>query len=125
MIAVVSSSLQIVFIYVFATIIGQLVNPFGFSSSDYSELLGILNNGFGILGAVLASVFLRGAQERTYKMAAIISNITTIITFSYFIIAVWGMQSKVHVSIATSLVGFTSIPILMISYEFAICQTLP
>jgi hypothetical protein len=89
MLAMFSSSLQIVFIYVFATIMGQLVSPFGFDDSDFLEVLGILNNGLGIIGAILASLLLRGAVEKDYKKASIISNVLTLLSFGYFILAVW------------------------------------
>jgi Na+/melibiose symporter-like transporter len=65
-----------------------LVTPFGFDDTDFSEVLGILNNGFGIIGAIIASLLLRGASEKEYKAASIISNVLTILSFSYFILAV-------------------------------------
>ena len=120
MLAMTSSSLQIVFVYVFATIIGQLVAPFGFEDSDFVEVLGILTNGFGIIGAVIASILLRGATDRNYKAASMISNLMTTVSFVYFILAVWVIQSEAHIAVATSMVGFSNIPILMISYELAV-----
>jgi hypothetical protein len=83
--------------------------------------LGILNNGFGIIGAVIASLILRGATDRHYKIASMISNVLTTLSFGYFILAVWYFESEAHIAVATSMVGFSNIPILMISYELAIC----
>lgn len=43
--------------------------------------------------------------------------------FVYFVVAVTILHSRVHTSIATSLLGLVLVPILTISYELAVTQT--
>ena len=124
MFAMTSTSLQITFFYVFATVIGQLITPFGFDSASFQSFLGILLNASGLLGAALAAFFFNGASASKFRRAAIMCGIFTIMAFAYFTIAVKTLRSETHIAIATACVGFFNLPMFMIGYELAVRQTL-
>jgi len=87
MLAMISSSLQITFFYVFATVLGQLIAAFGYVSSDFVAMLGILLNAFGILGAFLASLLFKGAGVKRFKIGSMVINGLTLLAFGYFMVA--------------------------------------
>ena len=51
--AAISSSIVLMFIFVFVALIGQFILPFGFSETNFYGTLGTLNNGIGIVGSVI------------------------------------------------------------------------
>jgi hypothetical protein len=71
----------------FATVVGQLIAAFGFVSSDFVALLGILLNGFGIVGAFFASLLFRGAGVRRFKIGSLVVNGLTLLAFAYFAVS--------------------------------------
>ena len=53
-----STSYIIIFFYVFSTVLGQLVYPYGLTDSSFTIEMGLFVYGFGIPGGVLFSLVL-------------------------------------------------------------------
>ena len=71
----------------------------------------------------MASYFLTGAKEREFRFASLTVVSCTILSFCYFVIVIWKIENEVQMYLAMGLIGFWNLPILMIGYELAVCQT--
>ena len=53
-----AASTLIIFIFVFTSIIGQLIYPYGINSDKFFEKAGLYYQGIGMIGGILSAIFL-------------------------------------------------------------------
>ena len=108
----------IIHMYVFTTLIGQLVAPYGISEQSFVVDMGLFVFGFGILGGVLFSIVLTWYPEKM-TLASYIICITSVLSLAFFFAAdVKAVKSEIL--IACSILGFCLLPILFVAYELAV-----
>ena len=107
--------------YVFTTVLGQLVAPYGLTEQQFQMELGLAVYGFGILGGVLFSIYLTWNPRHMLK-AAFIVCITSVMTLAYFYFANT-RADKTELFVSSSVLGFFLLPILFVAYELAVSQT--
>ena len=72
--------------YVFTTLVGQLVAPYGITEQKFVVDMGVIVFGIGILGGVLASLVLTCHPEKMVS-AAFGIGVAAILTLVYFFVA--------------------------------------
>ena len=108
----------ILHMYVFTTLIGQLVAPYGLTEQDFVVQMGLFIFGFGVLGGIVFSIVLTWYPEKMMK-AAYLTCITSILTLAFFFFADT-RANKAEISISLAIHGFFLLPILFIAYELAV-----
>ena len=63
-IAVISLSMALLFVWIFSTFIGQFISPFGIKDSHFYGTLGSLFNGVGIIGSVFFCLYMIKKQRK-------------------------------------------------------------
>ena len=112
------TSCVIIHMYVFTTLIGQLVAPYGIDDSQFIINMGLFVLGFGVLGGITFSIILMWYPKKM-ESAAYLVCIVTILTLGFFYFAdKRADQSEILVSCAIH--GFFLLPILFVAYELAV-----
>ena len=108
----------ILYFYVFTTLIGQLVAPYGITEQEFVIEMGLFVFGFGIPGGIIFSIVLTKYPTHMMKAAFFIriASIATLIMF--FIATVNADKTLILASCAT--LGFFLLPILFVAYELAV-----
>lgn len=73
--------------YVFTTLIGQLVGPFGINDTHFVTDMGLFVFGFGVLGGIFFSLILTRHPDKL-MLSAFVINIIAILSLAFFYIAV-------------------------------------
>jgi hypothetical protein len=111
----------IIHMYVFTTVFGQLVLPYGITEQGFVVTMGLVVFGFGILGGVINSMVLTCYPDKLMTIAYMIV-ISTVLTLACFNIADTE-ANKVAILVVCAFHGFFLLPILMVAYELAVTQT--
>lgn len=111
----------ILHMYLYTTVIGQLVAPFGITEQMFVIDMGLFVYGFGILGGVLFSIYLTYSPHQMMKSAFVVC-ILSIMTLAYFFFANT-RADRTELLVSCSVLGFFLLPILFIAYELAVEQT--
>ena len=111
----------IVHMYVFTTLVGQLVIPYGITEQKFVVDMGLVVFGVGILGGVLNSM-VQTCYPGKLMTTAYVILLTTVLSLAFFNFA--DIQAnKVAILVACGFHGFFLLPILMVAYELAVEQT--
>ena len=108
----------ILFMYVFTTVIGQLVAPFGLTEQQFTINMGLCVYGWGILGGILFSVYLTWYPKHMMKSAFVVC-IFSVLTLAYFFFADF-RADETELYVASSVLGFFLLPIFFVAYELAV-----
>ena len=114
--AAVSSSLTIALNYTYATVIGQLLVPYG---NTQVEFLGILVNLFGIVGAAILAVTISKTGLRFLRADQAITCCTLVALVLFWIFE----ENETACYFTVALLGFVNIPIYFTAYELAVEQS--
>ena len=112
---------MIIFMFVFTTVMGQIIYPYGITESSFNTTLGIYLQSFGVTSGILYSLFLFKFPRFLHKTAYLIAISTLAATIFFYIAAL--QESKTLVLVAGSVIGFTMLPTLFVAYELAVEQT--
>ena len=107
--------------YVFTTVIGQLVAPYGLTDQQFVIDMGLFVFGFGILGGIIFSMVLTCYPSQMLNSALLVCT-AAILTLAAFFFADTKADEK-GVLVACSFLGFLLLPILFNAYELAVEQT--
>ena len=80
------TSCIIIHMYVFTTLIGQLVLPFGITDVAFITEMGLFVYGFGIIGGVISSIVLMRYPEKM-MFSAFLINIVSLLCLAFFFVA--------------------------------------
>jgi len=122
MLQMTSTSLVFTYWYIYATVFGQLILPFGYESVSYVELLGILFNLLGIVGAVIAALMVGKNIDKLKVAAVTVIFLTTASACAFLVALMYG--GELAVTITNSIIGFFNLCIIMIGYELSVAQAL-
>ena len=86
--ASIASSVGIVYYFVFTTLIDQIIEPFGITSSSFFGSLGIIFNSCGMVGGIITATIL-GKYPTLFKHAGLTIATLTLVTLSVFVYAVY------------------------------------
>ena len=118
MLASMASSIGIVYFYVFTTLIGEIITPFGIDDSAFFGTLGLLFNSFGILGGIMTALIL-SKYPSLFKQCGILIAITTLITLCLFTYATY-IVDRTFIKISVAMNGFCNLAIWAMAYEMAV-----
>ena len=104
--------------YVFTTVVGQLVLPYGIDDSNFVTDMGMFVFGFGVVGGVSFSLALTYRPDKM-KIAAFFIAFSSIATLAFFMIATMN-GDRTQILIACGFLGFFLLPILFVAYEIAV-----
>ena len=111
----------IMYFYVFTTLIGQLVAPYGLTDQQFVINMGLFLFGFGILGGIVFSMFLTRYPSQMMNSALLVCS-----TANLFLAAFLYADTKANetsILVICALLGFFLLPILFNAYELAVEQT--
>ena len=115
------TSCIIIHMYVFTTLIGQLVVPFGITDSQFTTTMGLFVLGFGILGGIVFSIVLM-YRPKWITGSAYLICIASMLFLGFFYYAD-KTSDRVEIEVACGVHGFFLLPILFVAYELAVMQT--
>jgi len=104
--------------YVFTTLIGQLVAPYGITESRFATAMGLYVLGFGILGSIIFSLYLMWSPKQMTSAAYVIC-IASIMFLGFFYFAD-KRSDETEILVACAIHGFFLLPILFVAYELAV-----
>ena len=111
----------IIHMYVFTTVIGQFVAPYGITEQDFVIKMGLYVYGFGVLGGVLASFVLTCYPQKMKLAAYLVAILSTLALGAFFLSDT--KANKADIEVSCGFLGFCLLPILLIAYELAVAQT--
>ena len=123
-----STGLQITYISTFTTMLGDMVYPFSFVSSQNVNLLGFFFLIAGIVGGSMASYLLFKLIPRKGKRLLLhFSHFINFVSFFSFGLIMLSIQMRSLGLLYFSLLlnGFTSIAIYSVGYEFSAVEAEP
>mmetsp|Transcript_1658 Transcript_1658/g.1111 ORF Transcript_1658/g.1111 Transcript_1658/m.1111 type:complete len:211 (-) Transcript_1658:228-860(-) len=118
-----ASSIGIVYFYVFTTLIGEIILPFGIDDSAFFGTLGLLFNIFGILGGICTALVL-SKYPGLFKQCGILIAVMTLLTLCLFTYATY-IVDRGFIKVAVAMNGFCNLAIWAMAYEMAVYQTEP
>ena len=113
----ISASLLIIYIFVFTSIIGQLIYPYGLESELFVEKIGLSLQSVGIVGGILSAIVLS-----FYPYLMLTNYLVVGLSFVSSIFFYLAMQSanETLLLVSCALMGFVAFPIFMVAYELAV-----
>jgi len=111
----------IMHMYVFTTVIGQLVGPFGIKDQTFITSMGLFVFGFGVLGGVIFSIILMRFPGKM-MLAAYIICIASFLCLGAFYFED-KRSDRSGILAACGIHGFFLLPILFVAYELAVSLT--
>ena len=111
----------IMHMYVFTTVIGQLVGPYGINDQQFVTEMGLFVFGFGVLGGVVFSCILMRFPSKM-MLAAYIICIASLLCLAYFFVED-RQADRAGILAACGVHGFFLLPILFVAYELAVMHT--
>ena len=111
----------IMHMYVFTTVIGQLVGPYGITDQTFVTQMGLFVFGFGVLGGVIFSLILMRFPAQM-MLAAYIVCVASLACLAFFYVAD-RQADRGGILAACGVHGFFLLPILFVAYELAVMHT--
>ena len=107
--------------FVFTTIIGQLVIPNGILETSFVNDMGLFLQAFGCVGGIVFATVLTFYPEK-FMLGAYIIMIGSILGMSFFVYAD-GNADRTLLCLASSFIGFFMLPMIFVGYELVVEQT--
>lgn len=104
--------------FVFTTIIGQLVIPNGILETSFVNDMGLFLQAAGCIGGIVFATLLTFYPEK-FMLGAYIINIGSIIGMSFFVYADENAD-RVLLCLASSFIGFFMLPMIFVGYELVV-----
>ena len=109
------------FNYVFTTILGQLLLPYGIDDSSFTSVCGVIFIVGGVIGGIAGSALLTRYPQCLFASNILVA-VLSFIVFVYFWLSARYI-SRINIQIACGLIGFVNFPGFTTSFELAVDQT--
>ena len=109
---------SILFLFLYLTIYGLILYPYGLTDESTIELVGLLTQSMGIISGVATSFLFISKPEWMPPTTILIPITAFIATILYDIAAVKANTTLVY--IGAGLIGLFTAPIFTVSYEIAV-----